>query len=147
MKLQIIDDIPRMIQALEDEIAAIAKFRKIRYIPIANGKLVDQDEDVFTYVFERPDDASILEEAFVRARVKDTEAEGHLLSVDNQYVTMVLNQDCGLTIPEAQLVIDPTELYQMYIGKLKEITEKPEHYNLALAQELFLPHRETGGAG
>jgi len=141
--MKIVAVIPSMIKAVEDELDWVKRHRIGRSVLVYNGKLKGRSREKFIYTFETVEEKKLLEDAFVKVTVRKEEAEGVVLSVEGQFVTVMISRSFGPAIEEAELEEDITALYRKIIQRLNHINDNHNAFHICQSEELFFPTGAT----
>lgn len=112
--------LPRMIEALGLEVAAIRKKGGGQQVELRGGEQVGRADDAWLYRFVVPEDLNLRDDTPVRVTVGQEDVAGVLVSFRDGVLIVALEKDLGPKIPAARLIANDAFL----IERLKERLEK-----------------------
>ena len=134
--------LPSVIAAVREELGAGSRKRSV---VLFDGKRLSAQPERCVYRFEIPegvfmghvDDPDII--------FQDSRIEGDVLGIDNQFVTLSLEEDLGERVPQIAVEWATKLILQRLLDRLMQISTGSDKVDLTLATQLFSPDDQVAG--
>lgn len=114
--------IQEMLSALDANINFLRENGSSQII-IRNGQFINDVGEVFIYEFTLDFFQDIELDTDIEVRVKNRNASGKVIALDDKKIQVELDRNIGTTVPEARLVISSYYLLQLLYDKLKGVED------------------------